>query len=142
MEVKTMTKQEALRRQYMTQALERLGLSMVQADKIRLISKTLGNWAEKECGIDRCCIERDDVTNKPYWTYEGMRDGKRTRYPIADKEAGAIKRLNAIMANYPTLAWYHQRDPRGAQVYIYRKSDLRKDANIDSYYSSVGIAVY
>ena len=138
-----MTKREAVRRQFMTQALERLGLSMVEADKIRLISKTLGNWAEKECGdVNGGSIERDEVTNKPYWTYDGMRDGKRHRYPIADREAGAIKRLNAIMANYPSLAWYHQGDPRGAQVYIYKKADLRKDASIDSYYSSVGIAVF
>jgi hypothetical protein len=37
------------------------------------------------------------------------------------------------------LAWYHQSDPRGAQVYLYRLTDLG-ESKIDSVYSSIGVA--
>ena len=46
------------------------------------------------------------------------------RYPIADRETGARKRLAVIMARYPHLTAYVQGDPRGCALYILTASQL------------------
>lgn len=63
------------------------------------------------------------------------------RWPTPDRETGAIKRLNAIMARYPKLSAYLQGDCRGAAVYILRPGDVPEGCNVNSYYSR-GIAVF
>jgi hypothetical protein len=68
-------------------------------------------------------------------------DGKSRRRLVADREKGALKRLQAIVAQYPEFIAYHQTDPRGCAVYLVRKSDVPEGTNIDSVYSR-GIAVY
>ena len=113
------------------------GFTWHDADKLRLISMTLHRWAERECGDDHGCISRDEETNKPYW--ESSWGHK--PYPIPDRETGALKRLAAIMAQYPEWVSYHQGDPRGASLYVVRKSDLPEGVDINSYYTR-GIAVY
>jgi len=55
-------------------------------------------------------------------------------YSIADREAGALKRLNKIMAAHPDWLAYHQGDPRGCALYIIQKERLG-NRPIDSYYS-------
>jgi hypothetical protein len=156
-----MTKQEAMHRVNMNNALMSLGFSSDECDQLRRISLTLSHWAERECNED---IEtRDDgsawLTPRSWRTAEVL--GK--AYRIPNREAGALRRLGGIMASRKrTVTYYHQTDPRGAALYIVPLSRLRdylkrtqldtrlgrdgKRASmwtvLDSCYSSVGIAVY
>ena len=124
--------------------LEKAGISYEHANALRRISMTLSRWGELECGDgnDYCSwsIERDEVTDKPYMvTYP--HNGKSRRSPVADREKGALKRLQAIMSKYPDLLAYHQTDPRGCAVYVLRKDDVPVGSSIDSVYNR-GVAVY
>ena len=118
-------------------ALCRAGIAHTDAIALRRISMTLHRWYEMECGSDNGYIARDETTGKPFW----LNSYSMRRTPIADREAGAMKRLNAIMAKYPTLASYVQGDPRGAALYILRPGDVPEGASANSYYSR-GIAVH
>lgn len=119
-----------------------LGFTYTEADKIRLIEKTLSRWSELECGDGNdyasWSIERDETTGKPYLVTH-PHTGKSYRRAVADREAGALRRLQAIMANYPHLWFFHQTDPRGASLYVGRKSDVDK-VQLDSCYTH-GVAV-
>ena len=97
----------------------------------------LHGWHERECGTDNGCIERDDTTGKTYW--RNAMSGR--RYRIPDRETGALKRLNAIMAAYPSLSAYVQGDPRGASLYVLHPGDVPEGAQPDSHYDR-GLAVY
>lgn len=124
--------------------LQTAGISYEHANALRRISMTLSRWGELECGDgnDYCswAIERDETTGKPYMvTYP--HDGKSRRTPVADRERGALKRLQAIVSHYPDYMAYHQTDPRGCAVYMVRKSDVPEGTSIDSVYNR-GIAVY
>lgn len=129
--------------------LGEIGFSYEEASQLRRIEMTLQRWAEGECGDsnDYCstCIERDEETNKPYRVTmpHDLPSSQATRTPIADREAGALKRLAAIMAKHPDFAAYHQGDCRGCMLYIVRKSDLIQDGQplpIDQHYTR-GLAV-
>jgi len=125
--------------------LEEAGISYEHANALRRISMTLSRWGELECGDGHGVIGRDEVTAKPYYyrsnhSYVDPHD-PRARYRIADREKGALKRLQAIVAQYPEFVAYHQTDPRGCAVYLVRKSDVPEGTNIDSVYNR-GIAVY
>jgi hypothetical protein len=119
------------------------GIRYADACTLRRISMTLSRWGELECGTEQGAIERDEATGKPYFTYADLMDkhGKRKRYPVPDREKGALKRLSAIMAQYPGLSAYHQGDPRGAALYILRPGDVPEGKETGAYYGN-GIAVY
>ena len=130
-----MTKAEFLRRQHLTAALTGLGFTVDQVDKLRKISNTLRRWFERECGTDAGAIERDEETGKPFF-----RNGRGNRWPVPDLEAGAEKRLAAIMAarngrEAVPLATYIQTDPRGAALYILRQGDVPEGEDASAYYS-------
>ena len=140
-----MTKQEAMRQTHQENALQQLGFSREEVEQLRRISITLQHWYEKDCGVDNGCIERDETTDKPFW-FNSM-SGR--RYPIPDREKGAIKRLQAILASVNVaragkvgkLAYYLQTDPRGAALYIIRPGDVPAGGDVSGYYSR-GICVY
>jgi hypothetical protein len=132
-----MTKREAMDITAAQNRLLNVGISTEDAETLRRISMTLRRWFELECGTDHGCVDRDETTNKPYWL---MSDGHR-RYPMADRETGARKRLAAIMARYPTLTPYVQGDPRGCALYILTPEHLDANYSIDSIYNR-GIAVF
>lgn len=107
-----------------------------------------------ECGDGNGCIERDEATGKAYW----RNSHNARRFPIADRETGARKRLAAIIgqrngrpcmvgAEFKAcdpagkVSAYIQGDPRGAALYILRPGDVPADGSADSYYSR-GICVY
>ncbi len=114
---------------------ERYGITKDDADSLRRIEMTLHRWAERECGDgSNWCIERDEVTGKPFNVYHGPHGGNR-RYPIADKEGGALKRLGIIMARYHDLLAYHQGDCRGCALYVLRKTDVRQGEDLNAVYS-------
>lgn len=151
-----MNRQEAMRQTHQQNVLMELGFTADEADKLRRISMTLRRWHEKECGIDGGCIERenDDGTGRAFW--RSSHTGR--RYPIRDAETGALRRLNAIVAQRnaratPINAGYYgvagayqvspyvQGDPRGAALYILRPGDIPAGQTADSCYSR-GICVY
>jgi hypothetical protein len=72
-------------------------------------------------------------------------NGASRRHRIADREAGALKRIGAVLANHGTLWSYHQTDPRGCALYVGRVADLieagtGKQADLASCYNR-GLAV-
>ena len=146
-----MTRKEAMDYNRRMDALRSAGISRKDAESLRRISMTLRRWYELECGLDGYCIVRGKWNaiskefeygdaGKPHYEYSsGM---GRTRYHlIPDREAGALKRLNAIMARYPGLGYYIQGDPRGAPLYILRPGDVPAGGEVAAYYSR-GLAVY
>ena len=118
--------------------LECAGISPDDAKALRRIAMAIHRWHELECGTDYGCIERDEETGVPYWV--NASSGRRA-YRVADREAGARRRLAAIMARYPELSAYVQGDPRGAPLYILRPGDVPKGGDVEGYYS-YGMAVY
>ena len=128
----------------MLERLQGMGISNEDAVALRRISMTLQRWFELECGDGTSWVERDETTGKPFRYYEGRYlDPKPRRYAVADRETGALKRLEEIMARYPELAAYVQGDPRGASLYIYRRDEQRlMNYEINAIYSSSGTAVY
>jgi hypothetical protein len=138
-----MTRKEALRQTAQQNALASLGVSYADADSLRRISMTLTRWHEGECGDGNGGIERDgdEPDSKPYRVYWSNFSPVAKRYPIPDRETGALKRLAKIMAKYPNLTPYVQGDPRGCALYILRPDDVPVGADVSSYYSR-GIAVY
>ncbi len=133
-----MTIREYERRLHVFTALERLGFSRADAESLRRISMQLHRWNERECNGD---VERDEVTGKTYAVYGQNGPGTIRRYPTADKERSAQKRLIAIMARYEDRGAYLQGDPRGCALYIYRHIDA-DGRDIDSCYSSIAVGVY
>lgn len=132
-----MTKREALRQTTQENTLMSLGFSRDDADRLRRISMTLHRWAEEECNGT---IERDETRdNRPYRSYPNT--GKHYAYRVPDREAGAMRRLTAIMAQHPSLTFYVQGDPRGAALYILRPGDVPDGKDVHGYYSR-GIAVW
>ena len=122
--------------------LQKLGFDYDAANKLRRIAMTLRAWFEAGCGDVRGnCIERDEATGKPYRTFDNL-SGPRGRYAIADREAGAKRRLAAIMVPYKRrLVSYIQGDCRGASLYILRKADVKPGESLDGVYHR-GVAVY
>ncbi len=122
----------------MLSRVQSLGISQGDAIALRRISMQLHRWHELECGVENGGVERNEETGKVTWY--SSHTGRRFPYP--DRETGALKRLDAIMARYPTLVHYVQGDPRGAALYILRPGDVPDEgASADSYYSR-GVAVY
>ena len=163
-----MTKREKETRAFMYKNLQNLGFSFDDCEKLRRISMTLRRWYELECGTENAfgtsfAVERGYKSDEDHnygsfvCNFDGkpwIRVGRQTKegykvshHPTADKEKGAIKRLEAIIKPFRRkLFYYLQTDPRGAALYIVPYSQLRRykksKAQIDCCYSSVGICVY
>lgn len=158
-----MTKNEALRRARLDSYLLTLGFTDSEVASLRRINSTLQRWHELECGTDNGVIERDEATGKPYWVsytrrYLGANDA-RMRSPVADREAGALRRLASIIkarndrmpalsvvmlpdrAAPNVLTTYIQTDPRGAALYILRPGDVPAGTSVESCYTR-GVCVF
>lgn len=122
----------------MLNALQREGIDYQDAIALRRIAMTLHRWAERECNGE---IERNDGTGEAFGVYNIDGPGPIKYCKIADRERGAQRRLAAIMARYPRLMAYEQGDPRGASLYIIPRAAM-EGRDVDSYYSSFGVAVY
>ena len=86
-----MTKREALRQAMQQHTLTSLGFTSGEADTLRRISLTLSRWAEHACNGT---IERDETRgNRPFWSNPGY--GRHYVAPVADRERGALRRLDA-----------------------------------------------
>jgi hypothetical protein len=152
-----MTRKEAERLTRQSEVLQALGFTSEEAEQLRRISMTLQRWHELECGTGEGQVSRsverenEDGTGRPlmrvqYPTANGYHD---SRSPIPDRETGAKKRLDAILARVNVqragkvgrLSAYIQTDPRGAALYILRPGDVPEGADVGSYYNR-GICVY
>lgn len=116
----------------------RLGLSAEETSSLIRIERTLRRWSELECGDDHGCIERagENGDGVPYWRYSDGRKG----HKMADREAGALRRLARVMELHPGLVAYHQTDPRGCALYVLSRHDIRPGESLDSVYSR-GVAI-
>jgi hypothetical protein len=138
-----MTKAERENRTHTYNAMMRLGFTFNECERMRRISMTLHRWHELECGDHSGHIERDETTGKPYFV--GAKNGR--RYPVADRETGAHRRLSEIIktrnerTETDVLSTYIQGDPRGAALYILRPGDVPEGKDPAAYYSR-GICVY
>lgn len=166
-----MTKKEAIRQTEQERVLMSLGFTAEEAEQLRRISMTLHRWYEGECGSDDRCIVRGrkdangefqyDDDGDPYLESAG-RSGPHRYWKIQDREKGAIRRLNQIIANrnirtatfagqsdrvyqrrlkQTRVVPYLQTDPRGAALYIIRPGDVPEGSDVSAYYS-MGICVY
>lgn len=143
-----MTRKEAIRQTHQENTLLSLGFTAAEANSLRRISMTLSRWSEHECNGT---IERDGEQGDglPYWSNPNT--GRHMICRIPDREAGAKKRLQAIMEARNARNWhpimpepisyYIQGDPRGCALYILRPGDVPDGQAADGYYSR-GIAVY
>lgn len=129
--------------------LTKLGLSVDEILTLRRAEMTLRRWFEYECGTGDSrttrSIDRDDNGDgKPFMRvqYQSATGWKDMRFPIADREAGARKRIAAVMQKHSRrLVAYIQGDPRGCSLYVLRKGkDIKPGDNIDAVYSR-GFAV-
>jgi len=93
------------------------------ARTLRRAQLTLHRWAELECGTgegrDTWHVERDDTTQKPTMVHQYHVAGEwyTDRHPIPDREAGALRRVEAV-CKAAGLYYYHQTDPRGCALYV------------------------
>jgi len=131
-----MTTKQAENYRHTVNALTNLGFEHEEIAALFRIERALQRWGEMECGTDHGCIERDDTTGKPHW----LNATTMKRTPVADREAGALKRLDAIMAKHPKLLAYHQGDCRGCSLYVLRRRDVVRGEDVGSLYTR-GVAV-
>ena len=133
-----MNKAEFTRRAAQVATLARMGYSESESEALRRISLTLRAWYIRECGDGYGAIERDETSGRPYWVTYCERTGARRRTRIADREAGAERRLRVILRGRP---FYLQTDPRGATLYLLREGDVPAGERAESYYTR-GVCVY
>ncbi len=128
--------------------LTNLGLSVPEILTLRRAEMTLSRWHELECGtgderVTRS-IERDETSGKPFMRvqYQSASGWKDIRHAVADREAGALRRIAAILEPHKgKLVSYIQGDPRGCALYLLRVGkDISPGDDIDSIYSR-GLAV-
>ena len=130
----TGSEREALDRRY-DHAKARYGITWTDYCALAREEHRLQRWAEEECNGT---IQRDEETGKcfRYWPdHPTMRP-----VPTPDRETGSLKRCEEIAARYG-LKFYHQGDPRGCQVHVYRESDLQ-GSDIRSIYPTQAHAIY
>ena len=144
-----MTRQEAVRIHQQESILLNLGFTTAEAEQLRRISMTLHRWHEGECGSDHRCLVRGRMVNgefvydddgAAYWEVSGM-SGPNRYYRTPDREAGAKRRLAAILKSHAPMRAYIQTDPRGAALYILRPGDVPEGAAVGAYYHR-GVCVY
>ena len=116
-------------------AINRYGISQQDYKALALEEHRLQRWAEEECNGT---IQRDEETGKPFRHWPDW--PSMSPVPTPDREAGCIRRCEEIAARYG-LKFFHQLDPRGCQVHIYRESDL-KGSEIGQVYPTQAHAVF
>lgn len=135
-----MNAQERENRHRMETRLQALGFTFEEIGKLRRISMTLRNWYALEAGTEHGRIERNE-NEKPFFVRE-YRDTfkpytlRTLRTPTADREKGAIKRLEKIMQAHAGLTYYLQTDCRGAALYILAPGDVPQGKSASAYYTN------
>lgn len=88
---------------------------------LRRAALTITRWDEMECGNSNDYasfgIERDEATGVPYFITRPNNSNKVHKRRIADREAGALRRVAAICKRLG-LFYYYQSDCRGWPLYL------------------------
>lgn len=117
----------------MIDRLRGFGISLDDAMALRRASMTLHRWYELECGDSNdhgsWGIERDEKTGLPYMVTYPHTSNTPIKRRIADREAGAKRRISEILATYGLDAQINT-DPRGCPLTVHRHGE------------SHGVAVY
>ena len=121
---------------WLLETLTRLGMDMREVDTLLRCEKTLHRWNEEECNGT---IQRDEKDGQCYRHYGNGTRGPFLTVKIADREAGAIRRVEKICKAHG-LQYYHQGDPRGVALYIIQQGDVPQGATVESCYTN-GVAV-
>ena len=130
----TVSEQERFWERYNV-AVNRYGISRQDYKALALEEHRLQRWSEQECNGE---IQRDDETGKPFRHWPNQ--PTMSPVPTPDKEAGSIRRCKEIAESYG-LKFFHQTDPRGCQVHVYRESDLQ-GSDIRSVYPTQAHAIF
>lgn len=120
------TKAEKTHRLYAR--LSELGFSFAESSSLIRAERTLSRWAEAECNGD---IQRE-ATGLPF-RYFGSEH--QHRCPTADREAGALRRIEAICKR-AGAHYFHQTDPRGCALYV-----SKEPITDQTYYREVAVCI-
>jgi hypothetical protein len=133
---KTINKMSTQKRKFELFArLQSLGFTYEEAVSLRRAEMTLQRWGEELCNGT---IQRDEKTEKPFRIYGNyiQANDPRSVHFIADREAGALRRVmaicgarNARIKEHDCVLPYHQTDPRGCALYLVKRSDLTSQEN-------------
>lgn len=127
----------------LAQKLKRHGVVVTEDDAriLRRAELTLHRWAEQECGdcndLASWAIEREDDSGRPFRCVY-YHDGRSLRFPVPDREAGALRRVRAVCDRLG-LVFYHQSDPRGCALYV-AKPEAVKGCRVDECYPTRMVA--
>lgn len=91
-----------------------ISLSFDEVNTLRRAQMVMHRWSEDECNGD---IQRDEGTDIPWRYYGYYGSGSSIKVRVADREAGALRRVKAICEAHG-LHFYHQTDPRGCALYV------------------------
>ena len=116
-------------------AINRYGISQQDYKALALEEHRLQRWSEELCNGT---IQLDEETGKPFRHWPDW--PSMSPVPTPDRETGCIRRCQEIAASYG-LKFFHQLDPRGCQVHIYRESDLQ-GSEIGQVYPTQAHAVF
>ena len=116
--------------------LTKHGMNLRDVDTLIRAERTLSR-----IGTDYCngTLQRDESDGKVYRHYGNGTFGPFWPVKVADREAGALKRIDKI-CKAASVTYYHQGDPRGCSLYIIRPGDIRDGQKIDCCYSN-GVSI-
>lgn len=129
-----------------TRAQQRYGISHQDWITLCDAEHTLNRWAERECNGE---IERDEPCER--WPLGRPRQMLNDQWGsptvpghyVPDRAAAAMRRAKSVLAGKPDLAIYWQTDPRGAQIYLYSRSEcLARGGDISGLYATLGTACF
>ena len=120
-----------------TRARSRYGVTDYAWRKLRDCEKILHKWGEDECNGR---IQWDDETGEPH-LYRRDKWGNYTAKgrPTFNFEDYALDRARKTAQRFG-LRIYHQSDPRGCVLYVYRPEDLN-GSPIESVYPTQALAI-
>lgn len=116
--------------------LTKHGLDLRDIDTLLRCSRTLTNWNTEECNGT---IQRTEIDGQCYRHYGNGTRGPFLTVKIADREAGAVRRIEKICKAHG-LSYYHQGDPRGCALYIIRPGDVADGQSVECCYNR-GVAI-
>lgn len=99
--------------------------------KLCSLSRSLRAWNEKECNGEIQCDDRGKcrlylADKYGCFTIPGP--------PLVNQEKAILTKAQQIASKYGAII-YHQEDPRGCALFIYKEQELRDGQRIDSCYS-------
>lgn len=117
------TNSKAARKFDLFRRLGEMGFTFEESQTLYRAQMTLHRWAEAECNGE---IQRDEPEDggKVWRVNRSVGPLKWEPYQIADREAGALRRVAAIVARHPAIWFYRQGDPRGCSLYVGKLADV------------------